>query len=385
MLNIPVQTLLPVQNVFNVFHANRSQLAVYQPNLEISRILLASGLELTETTSYEYTVLGSLLNRLQSNTRGAIVEIFRLFASHDSFRTLDIDDPALWQAASFAVSRGNHPEYYGSLLEISELFEHTIMLPFQQLDPITRLEYALSAAKPSDWTSYTFYSMLSRNGKLPMGEIAQLDPLWNYLAFAISMSLYDDKDYQGWESILREILDAGNTKLHNLCSVCDVRAEHGRWDWGIRDKLITPLFCCFFSSINRYWRYGHRRFVATYQCALEPPMLRWLSLLKGCNVDLQEYGRRERELLLGNHKLAVHCWMGQMRLHDIRYGPDPEDWALEWKEIDLGLNENEPCLLMPGDWLDESDCNKDEMDKDFHFGWQELLYEILTLTNNLEL
>ncbi|XXG95805.1 hypothetical protein Hte_002076 [Hypoxylon texense] len=113
------------------------------------------------------------------------------------------------------------------------------------------------------------------------------------------------------------------------------------------------------------------------QCVLEPPMLRWLSLLKGCNVDLQEYGRRERELLLGNHKLAVHCWMGQRRLHDIRYGPNPEDWALEWKEIEPRSNKAEPRLLVPGDWLDEGGDYKDDMDEDFHFDWQEDLCVVL--------
>ncbi|KAK3935461.1 hypothetical protein QBC46DRAFT_453470 [Diplogelasinospora grovesii] len=81
----------------------------------------------------------------------------------------------------------------------------------------------------------------------------------------------------------------------------------------------------------------------------------WLGVLKACGVDLEQYGRTEREIYqhlrtteFGKLRREVHDqnrWAGGsdvpvllVELREIKYGREPEEWELQWDIIaELGM------------------------------------------------
>ncbi|KAI1329416.1 hypothetical protein F5Y16DRAFT_365952 [Xylariaceae sp. FL0255] len=103
----------------------------------------------------------------------------------------------------------------------------------------------------------------------------------------------------------------------------------------------------------------------------------WLAIVQSAGYDLQEYGRRENELL--------HCtgfrykrWLyGQITvewsskiLRGYVYGPNPQDWKILWTctentyFLDFWKLVEDPPVLIPGGWLDSDDESHSEDDSD---------------------
>jgi len=101
-------------------------------------------------------------------------------------------------------------------------------------------------------------------------------------------------------------------------------------------------------------------------------LTRWLSELRGCGVDLMEYGRREQNIwTCSRHNIArsldfevtTSHWSSSkqayvkdclaVRLQGFDYGPAPEDWILHW-EVDtekIWEEASSNTHLMPGAWI----------------------------------
>jgi hypothetical protein len=99
----------------------------------------------------------------------------------------------------------------------------------------------------------------------------------------------------------------------------------------------------------------------------EQPQLYWLQSLQRAGVDLVEYGRLEKSLLSDAHSQQtirifdrIFCLYGQVRIINITYGPEPEDWHVwfswpldEWSGDFWYMVENPELFDIPGAWLPE--------------------------------
>lgn len=112
----------------------------------------------------------------------------------------------------------------------------------------------------------------------------------------------------------------------------------------------------------------------------------WLSKVRASGHDLEDYGRREKELLVAesiNSKRVHVCYPKYSRngdygywfdmgpphvvwLRGYQYGPEPEDWKILWSVPEKSYaadfwrfveNEHQP---MPGAWVDDSDDDEDD-------------------------
>ncbi|OTA87357.1 hypothetical protein M434DRAFT_35401 [Hypoxylon sp. CO27-5] len=89
----------------------------------------------------------------------------------------------------------------------------------------------------------------------------------------------------------------------------------------------------------------------------------WLEALKQAGVDLNAYGRCEREIFAYNEFIhyfgrVFHDCDLSSYLVDFSYGPEPDDWKLYWREPsdefagDFWKLIEDPPLHIPGSWID---------------------------------
>ncbi|KAI1644455.1 uncharacterized protein F4817DRAFT_360756 [Daldinia loculata] len=85
----------------------------------------------------------------------------------------------------------------------------------------------------------------------------------------------------------------------------------------------------------------------------------WLEALKQAGINLEAYGRREKEIFAGKSYDILAGNGSEKRLVDFRYGPEPEDWEFYFGEpIDDYVGEfwklvEDPPLRVPGAWADD--------------------------------
>ena len=119
---------------------------------------------------------------------------------------------------------------------------------------------------------------------------------------------------------------------------------------------------------NRYlFRHDAHHEYATGIPSELPPVLRfWLKYLQECDVDLEEYGRRETEL----YEQGLVRWKFEIGLlKSLMYGPSPSDWKVDmvfrhWKRSSFAeghldddmhgireVNLKDDKNAMPGAWI----------------------------------
>lgn len=141
----------------------------------------------------------------------------------------------------------------------------------------------------------------------------------------------------------------------------------------------TPLIILIKNSIDQHqggdWKQVHSCLVL------------WLSEVQSSGHDLEEYGRRENELLADKElNLPRYCyferyWKRELSLNEhvaclrgYEYGPEPKDWKILWTVPEKSyaadfwrLVEDGPQLV-PGAWVEDSD---DEEGDDYIFWGQD--------------
>ncbi|KAI1117746.1 hypothetical protein F5Y14DRAFT_439039 [Nemania sp. NC0429] len=142
-------------------------------------------------------------------------------------------------------------------------------------------------------------------------------------------------------------------------------------------EIATPLTTLVDKSINRRpgGDWGHVHFC----------LMQWLSKVQSSGYDLEEYGRRENELLTDKDlKVSRYCGFSRfhkkekVRVHHVvclrgyEYGPEPEDWRILWTVAEKRyaadfwrLVEDGPQSV-PGAWVEDDD---DEEDDYIFSGW----------------
>lgn len=106
----------------------------------------------------------------------------------------------------------------------------------------------------------------------------------------------------------------------------------------------------------------------------------WLPMVKSNGYDLEEYGRRENELLADKESnfsglCKVSFWdteeskgytAGVVRLRGYEYGPEPKDWKVLWSlpeksySADFWRLVEDGPQLVPGAWVEDSDDDENE-------------------------
>ncbi|KAF3004681.1 hypothetical protein E8E14_003573 [Neopestalotiopsis sp. 37M] len=121
----------------------------------------------------------------------------------------------------------------------------------------------------------------------------------------------------------------------------------------------TPFFAVL---IPDSWYPYHYECSRDLQKKIRRSMLCWLQDLQICGVDLEQFGKIEKKVFR-KHKILKERWYPfnqWMQLSDFKYGPDPEDWMLEWDSVaeDYAgkfwyfVEEQLQSPELPGAWVD---------------------------------
>ncbi|KAI0138970.1 hypothetical protein F4776DRAFT_617464 [Hypoxylon sp. NC0597] len=350
-------------------------IAIMARNLEFIPILVAAGLDFTEQNDTGDTALGYLINELTPQFKHWVDLSF--FASYATFDALEEDQRALDSIPRCMLYGEVFTKYRDDYPEGFELFKLYILSPFQNLDLCTRLR---SAAHWPSIPPHLIRFLLYKEGTLCKEVSGNKNPLWNFLAYFVSEwfdeqilgysydGLYSSTSTYGvFQSLLKEILDGGATDLHSLYDLRNLV-------W-LSETMIecptTPLIWCIWNSFDSFRILAHSKywtFMAVHKVRVKRALHAWVSMLRDCGIDLEEYGRREQSLLLRNPVLLGHRWIPQSRycrwgsrevgrIRNIRYGADPDDWEIEWdisrtRSDDSKLGQTELCFSMPGNWPD---------------------------------
>lgn len=252
------------------------------------------------------------------------------------------------------------------------LYQSYILPRLRDLKPFISTFFV---AAPGDWSPQGIRAIVWKDGGIRQGTISRVMadgfPIWNLLAYSMgtSASLRDDGNMQAWQSYILQDASgiADNDSLHRKVEV------PGCQPWLLQNPQspLTPLLWLLLMTLDSWHAQGHPRssFEEVYSSYLEPALQRWLTLLKGCGVDLEEYGARERDLLQSDHSILLYDWRcpggyygrgagESVRLRDIIHGADVENWELLWdiKPPRYGANTG-GCDLrfsVPGGWPDEA-------------------------------
>lgn len=204
---------------------------------------------------------------------------------------------------------------------------------------------------------------------------------WSIIWFSSSEPLVTSwrqkRNWTEWLKLLTEVISATDN-LHLMKSY--------QWQkprWKAQGNQPTTFLLCFFRVARRVFN-G----CAQPRTRVESKLSLLLGVLKNCGVDLEEYGRREFEIWEhehgAKHMRSVSCvkivdWNWTMSRHlgytygsnagwthelmvAIHYGPNPEDWFIEWDrnwdfaEVFWKMVENPlEVEVMPGSWNDDDD------------------------------
>ncbi|OTA61587.1 hypothetical protein K449DRAFT_422966 [Hypoxylon sp. EC38] len=350
-------------------------IAIMARNHEFIPILVASGLDFTEQNDTGDTALGYLINELTPQFRHWVDLSF--FASYATFDALEEDQRALDSIPRCMLYGEVFTKYRNDYPEGFELFKLHILSPFQNLDLPMRLR---SAAHWSSIPPHLIRFLLYKEGTL-CKEVSDSDnPLWNFLAYFVS-EWFDEQilgySYEGlysststygrFQSLFKDVLDGGATNIHSLYDLRNLV-------WLSQTMIecpTTPLIWCIWNSFDSFRILAHSQywtFMTVHKVRVKRALHAWVSMLKDCGINLEEYGKREQSLLLGNPVLLGHQWIPQSRyckwgscevgrIRNIRYGANPEDWEIEWdisrtRLDDSKLVQTELRFSMPGHWPD---------------------------------
>ncbi|KAI2462810.1 hypothetical protein F4781DRAFT_172171 [Annulohypoxylon bovei var. microspora] len=357
-------------------------IAIGYNHFEVVEILLAAGLDFIEPNNSGNSALVTFIDRLygwSTLKRHCFGQsVLGYLASRGAFDTLEEDNAALSYVA-------RHVDWFERHLfemndaersEPLQIYRSHIQVPFHNFDISERFKFA------EPYPEYIYLSpactrpLLYKDGKICKDSIEHGTPVWNFLARFVSTDDPGKKIKCEWQSLLKDLFEAGATSLHN---VYDLRHVHASCELARLTCPVTPLFWYIWTSYDCYFKRERKgwKMMEFNKSFLGGDLRKWVSLLKGCNVDLEEYGRQERYILLRNPVLLSYRWVLPIEdygrghevatIRNIQYGANPEDWDIEWSIVGLQSDESEmdqTQLLnsMPGSWPCEGDDDDEERD-----------------------
>ncbi|XXG97864.1 ATP-dependent RNA helicase dbp6 [Hypoxylon texense] len=256
--------------------------------------------------------------------------------------------------------------------DILMIYQSYILPRLQDLRPFVSTFFVVA---PGDWSPQDARILVWKDGRIREGNISRaMDdglPIWNLLAYSMgtSESLANTENLQKWQSYISQDMP-GITNSMNLHNAIDVP---GCQPWLLHNPQspLTPLLWLLLLTLDSWHAQGHlcNSFEEVYSPHLKPALRRWLTLLKSCGVDLEEYGTREQDLLQSNRSVSSYDWKFRsgyygpvtgesVRLRNIVHGANVDDWELVW---DIGYPRHctgtgscEPHFPVPGGWPDEA-------------------------------
>ncbi|KAI0104244.1 hypothetical protein GGR51DRAFT_522106 [Nemania sp. FL0031] len=151
-----------------------------------------------------------------------------------------------------------------------------------------------------------------------------------------------------------------------------------------RDMLSTGWFTPLMTLIGVWVRARSNKNLSQNNLSQVGAYLElWLSAVRSSGYDLEEYGRRENELLVEKGLNLTNFYIDRgdfetrwgrwgtfavpFRLRAYEYGPEPKDWKVLWSVPEKSyaadfwsLVEDGPQLV-PGAWVEDSDKDEDEV------------------------
>lgn len=220
-------------------------------------------------------------------------------------------------------------------------------------------------------------TMVRLEGALTADDLQEWDadgaPLCHILFHCLGGSMYGEilplGEMMAWRSLIRELVTVG-ADLHGR------RALKLYWHraltpflYAVREMILNVVWCQSLHPRLRPCRLGLRRIV---------------EMLHGCGLDLDAFGAMEGFGGRGNHGLSIRFENSRqaMRLERIHYGPDVEDWRLEWgfklSNEDL-VGEfwqmvETPSQSMPGAWPESDSYSDTDSDTDSYVDWDDEIY-----------
>ncbi|KAI0190718.1 hypothetical protein EV127DRAFT_79010 [Xylaria flabelliformis] len=175
---------------------------------------------------------------------------------------------------------------------------------------------------------------------------------------------------------------AGDNLVAEWASLAETVIRNTPDIYHVDEEQSTPLIVVIRSSSfsRRQSRYmSMRRLITCVNL--------WLSKVQSSGHDLEEYGRRENEMLMDKQlQLDNACEFAQYsfqrgrwryfigRIRGYQYGPQPKDWKILWSFPEKSyaadfwrLVEDGPQLV-PGAWVEDSDDEVEESDDEVN-GW----------------
>ena len=190
---------------------------------------------------------------------------------------------------------------------------------------------------------------ISRDSKIPVEAIEHRDGNGETLIYGLAFHIagltderyrettqMDDKELQGWRSMLNELLSNGADLFVINCN-----------------RRTPLLWLIDFYLLLEYRLQGYQELnnVKTFT-GDSPPIVRWLGSLQACGVDLLQYGATEvapHEKGLTSWNFPAYARGCTYDLTNFQYGPNLSDWKLVfelvWREVKVDV---------PGGWVEDN-------------------------------
>lgn len=234
-----------------------------------------------------------------------------------------------------------------------------------QLPAVDRLRFLMWFPIIADGLRYVLWV----DGQVQAQDIRALDeslfPLLKFMALEYNNRSTCDTNSpepEEWRQLTREI--AGLTSLlHSFIASEAIRYTTEAWYIYPGTALCVVIrgnYRCYLRQCEP------RQTFSWWRRKTERAVRRWLEDLKESGIDLIEYGKEEKRLLLEEEcirSIRYHFSDSRpadsmLRLATFTYGPNPEDWSFVWElesEDLVGdfweMIEN-PTLNMVGSWVD---------------------------------
>ncbi|KAI1751066.1 hypothetical protein F4782DRAFT_506646 [Xylaria castorea] len=200
-------------------------------------------------------------------------------------------------------------------------------------------------------------------------ESVAISPLIHIVAHGLGKS-HDNLSAE-WASLAETVIS--NTPNIHCVEDCECKFWPRPWRWN-RPCRLTPLLAVICSSSYDY--------LSRHNMIMKKLISRvtlWLSKVQSSGHDLEEYGRRETEMLMDKElQLDNKCMLVPYndhirrpkfiigRIRGYQYGPEPKDWKILWSFPEKSyaadfwrLVEDGPQLV-PGAWVEDSDDEEDD-------------------------
>jgi hypothetical protein len=277
----------------------------------------------------------------------------------------DIEDIQPWKPGSHQGIKGdNKGNKMSQSVGFFEFFQPVFSPKHSELDICERLDYGRVQWNYEDdvLRHLLFHEGIATTEQIQAIEKSGIGPL-NLVAYGYCQDHNIYGHVRTLRTLVREMVGLGadlhfEQKPHAL-------PRHMRGAEGY--PFSTPFFGVLIPD-NRY-SYQHEC-SRNLKKQIKETMLCWLQDLQICGIDLEQYGKNEKKVFR-KHKILRERWYPcdqWMQLSEFKYGPEPEDWILEWDLLPEDYAGNFWCFVeeqlhnpgLPGSWVDSLPDNDRE-------------------------